>query len=226
VARVARRAVVGVHELAGGPGQQRLGRVAEQALECGIDVLEVAVEPGDAEQVLRHVEDAVRVTLGVLPPALQIGERGHRVVHAGHELGPSARERADLGAMGEPVVLDGRVHAADLRGEPLGGRLQVAERRRDVPDLVATDVGDGGRLPGRRLSGRLGHLRERPRDRSPQHEAEAGDEEKHDKRRGDLAPYVRACRREIRRRRRRELAGRPKRRGDPRCARCGAAARG
>src|SRR4029079_16742367 len=79
--------------------------------------------------------------LAPLAPPLQLAEGGHRVVYAAHELGPPAVEGGDLGAMREPIVLDGHVHRADLLGEALGRDLQVAERRRDLPDLVATRVG-------------------------------------------------------------------------------------
>ena len=145
VGLLARRAVVGVHEFLVGPRQQGRGRVAEQPLERGVDALEVPVEPGDAEQVLGHLEDAVRLALGLLAPALQLREGGHRVVHAADELGPCAREGGGGRAMAEPVVLDGHVHRADLRGEVLGRDLQVTERRRDLADLVAARVGHAGR---------------------------------------------------------------------------------
>jgi hypothetical protein len=110
--------------------------------------------------------------------------------------------------MVEPVLLDGHVHRSNLPGEALGRDVQVAERRRDVPDLVTARVGHAGRqLAGRQhpCSGR--DLFERPRDRSPQHQAEAGDKEEHDDRRGHRAAGAGACRVQIRRRRRRQLAG-------------------
>ena len=65
--------------------------------------------------------------------------------------------------MVEPVLLDGHVHPANLPGEAVGRDVQVAERRRDVPDLV-TARGDARRqLAGRQhprsaetsLSGRV-----------------------------------------------------------------------
>ena len=182
--------------------------MAEQAREGRVDALEVAVEPGDAEQVVGQLEDAIGVALGPLAPPLQPGERRHRVVDAAHQLGPSALQSGGVGAMVEPVGLDRRVHRADLLGEAIGRDVQVAERRRDVPDLIAARVGDAGRqLPGRQSPGCLGDLSQRPRDRPPQHEAQAGDEQEHAKRHSSLGAGAGPCRTEIRRRRRRQLTG-------------------
>jgi hypothetical protein len=68
-------AVVRVDELLRGSREQGLGRVAEQALECGVHTLEVAVEAGDAEQIVGQLEDAVGVALALLAPALQSRRR-------------------------------------------------------------------------------------------------------------------------------------------------------
>jgi hypothetical protein len=110
--------------------------------------------------------------------------------------------------MVEPVGLDRRVHRADLLGEAIGRDVQVAERHRDVPDLIAAGVGDAGRqLPGRQSPGCLGDLSQRPRDRPPQHEAQTGDEQEHAKRHSSLGAGAGLCRTEIRRRHRRQLTG-------------------
>ena len=205
---VAGLAVVGMDELTSGPRQHDLGRVAEQALERGIDALEVAVEPGDAQQIHGQLEDAVGLALGPLTSPLQLGEGAHRVVHAAHELGPPALEGGDVGAVVEPIVLDGHVHRADLLGEAFSRDVQVAKRRRDLPDLVAAPVRHIRRdLSGRQHPCSRGDLSERPRDRSAQQEAEAGDEYEHAHRRAHRADGAGTRGVEIRRRRRRQLAG-------------------
>ena len=110
--------------------------------------------------------------------------------------------------MVEPVGLDGRVHRADLLGEAIGRYVQIAERRGDLPDLIAARVGHVGRQLTRRQSpGCPGDLSQGPRDRLPQHEAQAGDEQEHGKRRSSLGAGAGLCRIEIRRRRRRQLTG-------------------
>jgi hypothetical protein len=108
----------------------------------------------------------------------------------------------------KPVVIDSPVHRADLPGEALGCAVHVAERGRDVADLVAPRVGapDAG-CPAGQPPRSLGDLCERPGDRSAQHEAEASDQDERDGRRGQLAAGIGSCCTEVSRRRRVEHGG-------------------
>ncbi len=56
-----RRDVVRMDKLDEGAAQELLGRPAQSALEGGVDALEVAVRPSDAEHVQRHLEELLEV---------------------------------------------------------------------------------------------------------------------------------------------------------------------
>jgi len=55
--------VVRVDDTEERPGEEVLLRVPEGVLECSIDALEVSVEPRDAEQIRRQIEESYQLAL-------------------------------------------------------------------------------------------------------------------------------------------------------------------
>ena len=168
--------------------QQNLAGIPERALDRRVDALEIAVEPDDAQQVDRHLEDPGRLTLGVHLAVLQLAEGGHRVVHAGGQLRPHALEPAQVDSVVEPVLSDRAVFRVDLVHEPVRRGVNVAERGRDVSDLIpAGVVHPSGDITASQTARGRRHLAQRARDRAPQRQRQRRHQHEDGQRQGHVA---------------------------------------
>ena len=191
------RPVIGMNELDEGSRHELGVREPERSLEGLVDTGEVAVEVGDAEQVERELEEVAELPLGPLAPVFHVGEGRHGVVDAREQLRPGSLERRDVCAMSQTVVSHGGGHLSDLAGQALHRDVQVVERRRDVADLVTPAVTDvEGQLAAGKVARALGDLPQRDRDRPPQREPEAGDNEENGEQDAEVTEAVssRRCR--------------------------------
>ena len=127
-------AIVGVDVVDERPGEELLGGVAEYAGEVLVDLLEVPVEPRQAEKVQRELEEPRHFPFGPLEDVQEIGR------HLGRHVRGSPRSALGIGVQAAPRQADdGGVGPGGVESRQ-GGR-QIGFRK--TLQVLAVDRGDG-----------------------------------------------------------------------------------